>query len=116
MTHKHKITNENAESIGRPIFDKIIQSFVSADYQELIRRFPELQNKMTKDLFDEAVGNIRPLGNVLSIQYSTHNLKNDSHLIVWNVRYSQDKEGVLWTLHLADDQEEIKVTGFGFNR
>jgi len=60
--------------------------------------------------------NLKPLGNVVSIKYSTHSLKNDNHLIVWIVKYSQDEEGVLWNLHLADDQKEIKVMGLGFNR
>jgi len=116
MNHNNSITDENAEFIGKPIFEKIIQSHEKGDHKKLIQCFPELQNKITQDIFEEAVGNLKPLGKVLSKHYLTHSLKNDNHLIVWKVKYSRDDEDVLWNLHLSDDEKEIKVMGFGFNR
>jgi len=116
MTEPSRITNENAATIGKPMFEKIIQSFVKSDRANLIQHYPELQNWMTAELFDEAAQNLNRLGEVRSIAFASYEKKDDHHLLLWLVDYSDDENDVLWNLHLNDDQDEIKVMGFGFNR
>ncbi|MFK7856016.1 MAG: hypothetical protein AB8B79_18000 [Granulosicoccus sp.] len=116
VTAHLKITDENAKSIGRPIFDKIIQSFLNEDREEFIQHFPYLEEWMTVDIFDEAVEVLNRLGELLSSEYSTHSVENGNHLLVWKVQYQNDENKVRWKLHLDDTQEGIKVKGFGFDR
>lgn len=116
VTEHLKICDENAESIGRPIFDNIIQSFVNSDREELIQHFPYLHEWMTLEVFDEAVVNLNRLGELLSSEFSTHSIENDNHLLVWKVKYSNDENIVHWKLFLIQNQEDIMVNGFGFDR
>lgn len=111
-----KITNDNAESIGRPIFDKVLQSFANSDRNELIKHFPELTHWMTTEIFDETVGVLKRLGECTSIHFSSYADGNDHSELYWNVRYSQDEEDVLWKLNLSEIRENITVGGFSFNR
>jgi len=45
-----KICHENTESIGRPIFDRLIQLFLNSEHEGLIQTFPELQQWMTPEI------------------------------------------------------------------
>lgn len=116
VTAHVKINDENAESIGRPIFDKILHSFLNSDHKKLIQHFPELQKWMTLELFDEAVQNLNPLGELLSSEYSTYSIENAKHSLAWKVRYKNDENKVFWNLLLDDNQDGIKVNGFRFDR
>jgi len=116
MTAQLKITDENAESIGRPIFDKVIQSFRNEDREEFIQHFPYLADWMTVEIFDEAVKVLNSLGKLTSIEYSNRSIENDNHLLAWNVQYENDENAVRWKLNLDDSQEEVKVSGFRFDR
>lgn len=71
---------------------------------------------MTFEIFDEAVKILSRLSGLLSSEYSTHSIENDNHLLVWNVQYENDEKIVHWKLFLDDNQEEIMVKGFAFDR
>ncbi len=111
-----KISNANAEAIGRPLFDNVIQSFVDVDRDAFITHFPYLDTWMTVEIFDEAVEVLRRLGKLLTSEFSNHSISNNGHSLVWDVTYQNDENCVHWTLHLDDAQETIKVTGFSFDR
>lgn len=116
VTVHQKISHKNAESIGWPIFDKIIQSFINEDREIFIKHFPYLEEWMTTDIFYEAVDVLNRLGEFLSSEYSTHSIENDNHLLAWKVQYRNDENTVIWGLFLNDSQESIKVAGFRFDR
>ena len=116
MAAHAKISDENAESVGRPIFNKVLRSLLNSDREELVQHFPELQNGMTVELFDEASENVKPLGSPLSIEYSAHTAQSNSHVLFWKVQYKNDVSKVHWKLHLSDNQDAVEVTGFGFDR
>lgn len=116
MTVKLKISDENAESIGRPIFDKIIQLFKNEDREEFIRYFPYLKDWMTAGIFDETVEALNRLGKLLSIEYSSRSIEKGNHILAWNVQYENDENTVHWKLNLDDNHEEPMVSGFRFDR
>ncbi|ASJ73227.1 hypothetical protein [Granulosicoccus antarcticus] len=116
MTAQLKICDENAEHIGRPIFDKIIRSFQNSDREELLQYFPYLHEWMTVEIFDEAVEVQNRLGKLLSSKYSSHSIENDNHVLVWKVNYENDENTVHWKLFLIDNQNEVLVNGFAFDR
>ena len=116
MTEQIKINDDNAESIGRPIFDRIIRSFQNEKRQDLIQHFPYLDKWMTVEIFDEAVAVLNRLGELVSSEYSTRLTKGDNHVLAWDVDYKNDNNPVRWNLYLNDNQEEIKVNGFEFDR
>lgn len=116
MTTQLKIMDENAEPIGRPILDKIIQSFVHEDREEFIQHFPYLQDWMTVEIFDEAVVVLHRLGEPLSIEYSSRSIERDKHRLHWKVQHRNDESPVNWEMFLDDSQEEIQLKGFRFDR
>ena len=116
MTIHLKISHENAETIGGPIFDKIIHSFTKNDRDDFIQQFPYLEEWMTAEIFDEAVEVLNRLGAVISSEYSAHSIEKSNHLLTWKVQYKNDKNKVVWDLFLDDKQEDIKVSGFRFDR
>lgn len=111
-----KINSKNAESIGTPIFDNIIQAFSNSDRDDLIQHFPELQDWMTLQLFDEVSTHLNTLGEVLSREYSTYSSKDDIHSLTWKTQYTIDENTVNWLLKLDDCPEGIKVHGFSYDR
>lgn len=117
VTAQLKIRDENAESIGRPIFDNIIQSFVNSDREEFLQHFPYLREWMKVEIFDEVVEALSRSGEFISSDYSSHTTKkDDTHILVWKVNYKNDDNVVHWNLYLDDSQEKIMVRGFEFDR
>lgn len=116
MTTHEAINDENAESVGTPILEKILHSFVYKDREALIQHFPYLHEWMTEEIFNEAVDALNRLGTLISTEYSNHSIKNENHLLSWNVHYRNDAKKVVWELFLIDHQREIRVNGFRFDR
>jgi len=116
VTSPQKITDENAESIGRPIFDKVIKSFINSNREEFIQHFPYLDDWITVDIFDEAVNALNRLGELQSTEYSTRTIKNENHVLLWNAHYKNDENTVHWKLFLDDSREQTIVKGFEFDR
>ena len=110
------ISDENAESIGSPILKKVIQSFMDSDREQLIQNFPELDKWMTPEVFDEAVENLKPMGQILSKGFLARLNQIDHHLLVWKICYEKEDEDLLWYLYLTDVTADIKVAGFAFSR
>ena len=110
------ISDANAESIGRPVFDQIIHSFLNEDREEFIQHFPYLDTWMTTEIFDEAVVVLNRLGKLLSSEYSGRSMQNDKHVLTWNVRYDNDDNTVVWDVFLKENQTGIKLNGFRFDR
>ena len=71
---------------------------------------------MTQEIFYEAVDVLNRLGPLLSSEYVTHTIKNDSHLLSWQLQYQDDEKPVLWRLFLKDGNAGIIVNGFDFDR
>lgn len=111
----NQINSENAEQIGRPFIENIIEAHTNSDYNQLIGRIPDLEGKMPVEEFDEAAANLEPLGNVVSIDYLGQFEKVKEHLVLWRVRYELAEEDVLWHLYLSDKDGDIKVVGLFFD-
>ncbi len=71
---------------------------------------------MTPEFFDEAVIVLNRLGECESVKYSFYATKADYNSLAWDLVYSLEEEPVRWYLYLADDQDEIMVRGFSFDR
>lgn len=107
MTSKNEI--ENAESFSQPIIEEIIEVFSKADYELLVKNFPELTKSISQGLYNEGVEDLKNKGNVVSLQFIGTFNKVNEQVLLWKVRYEQKEEDVLWHLFLSDFDGEIKV-------
>ena len=62
-----RVNSENAELIGRPIIEGIIEAHSNSDYDKLIELVRGMKGKLAKEEFDEAASSVKTLGRVLSI-------------------------------------------------
>lgn len=115
MTIDLPITDDNAESIGRPILNKIIESLSASDHEQIIRDFPELKEQLASGVFLEAAKNVETMGELLSIEYLARLNKVENHLLLWKIAYRKSDIHLAWYLSLADEDGTVKVTGFGFD-
>ncbi|GGX71458.1 hypothetical protein [Saccharospirillum salsuginis] len=97
-----QISNENAELIGRPVIENIIDAHVNADYDRLVELIPGMKGQLSTEEFNEAVSKLSPMGKVVSIEYIGHLNKVKEHLLLWKVSYDLGEEEILWHLYLSD--------------
>ncbi|WP_154660743.1 hypothetical protein [Marinobacter nanhaiticus] len=112
---KGEINDDNAERIGRPFIESIIEAHADADYDRLVELVPDVNGKLTEVEFAEAAVGLEPLGDVVSIEYLAQFEKVKEHLVLWRVKYELAEEDVLWHLYLSGEGDDIKVVGLFFD-
>ena len=110
-----KINDKNAEMIGRPIIEGIVEAHSNSDYDKLIYLVPGMKGKFPQEDFQGAVSALKPLGKVLSIEYLAQFPKAKEHLVLWRVKYELGEEDIFWHLYLSDKGEEIRAVGLFFD-
>jgi len=105
-----KIENENAEKVGRPIIECLTEAYVTSDYGFMSKNFPELTMEITQEIFNEGVKDLKPMGNVSSIDFLGLFDKTDEQVLLWKVRYEKLGGDVLWHIFLTEHDGELKTT------
>ena len=106
-----RINNENAELIGRPIIEGIIEAHSNSDYDKLVEIVSGMKGKLPQEKFNGAASTINKLGKVLSIEYLAYFSKVKEDLLLWRVRYELGEDDVFWHLYLSANEEEIRAVG-----
>lgn len=118
---KAGINDDNAERIGRPLIERVIEAHADSDYERLIELVPDAQGTLTEEEFAEACAGLEALGDVVSIEYLGQFEKVKEHLVLWRVKYERADEDIIWHLYLAkeegetDDAAGIRVVGLFFD-
>lgn len=111
------LNNENSESIGTPVMANLLNSLLIADFELYLKSLPEMHQDNLNDnreLFEEAVGVLRPMGSMISMKYLAYARMANMHTQYWKVRYQKEDEDLLFKLTLTND--EGQVHGWGFDR
>ena len=109
------INSENAEQIGRPIIESIIDAHANSDYHRLVELIPSMKGNFSQEEFLRAVVALEPLGNIQSIEYLGHFSKVKEHLVLWRAKYEQGEEDIFWHLYLSDLEDQVKAVGLFFD-
>ena len=107
------INNDNAERIGRPIIEKVIEAHGKADYQLLTRTLSSRGDKPDFESFQDGVESLKVLGAVTNIEYLGYLKKPNEHMLLWKAQHEKGNEDILWHLFLSD---EGKTVGLLFDR
>jgi len=110
-----RVNNENAELIGRPIIEGIIEAHSNLNYNKLIELVSGMKGKLSKEEFDEAASAVKALGRVLSIEYLACFSKIKEDLLLWRVKYELGEDDVFWHLYLSANEKEIRAVGLLFD-
>ncbi len=108
---KNRINNENAEFIGRPIIEGIIETHSNLDYDKLVELVPGMKGKFPQEEFNGAASAVKALGKVLSIEYLAYFSKIKEDLVLWRVKYELGEDDVFWHLYLSANEKEIRAVG-----
>lgn len=112
---QNTITSENAELIGKPLIEQIIDAHTALDYDRLVELIPDMAGKVSEEEFIEAATELKEFGDVLSIEYLGEFSKVKEHLVLWRVRYELREEDVFWHLYLSKEEGDVKVVGLFFD-
>jgi len=113
------LNDVNSESIGRPFIEKILTSFVTSDFKLHCQSLPETSTgnlQERKELFDEAVGVLKPMGDMISFHYVARAKRSNLHTLFWKVHYQKEDQDLLFNLTLSDNDGEVEVYGLGFDK
>ena len=110
-----RVNNENAELIGRPIIEGIIEAHSNSDYDKLIELVSGMKGKFSQEEFNEAASAVKALGRVLSIEYLACFSKVKEDLLLWRVKYELGEDDIFWHLYLSANEKEIRAVGLLFD-
>jgi len=113
MTLSDKICDDNAESIGQPLFDRYMLWFINSDYSGLVNESPKIEESMPRERFDKKIEYLKPLGKPISNKYLARLNHIDYHDLYWKVRY-ESQQDILWKLSLAEVDGKITPIGMEF--
>jgi len=119
LTEDATLNSADTESIGRPIIKTILNALMTSDFDLYCQSLSELSADKLSDnqeLFDEAVRVLKPMGNMMSFHYVACVNINDLHTQFWKVRYQKEDENLLFQIMLSDDEDGVKVKGWGFDK
>ena len=116
-----QMQEENAESLGTPIIEKLIQSVSTQNFDLYCQILPKTLKESSDEIleiFNEAATALKPMGIVISIKYLAHTKIDDVHRLIWKVQYQKDDEDLLWQLMLTDGEVEGEMIfmGWSFDR
>jgi len=111
----NRINDDNAELIGRPIIEGIVEAYSNSDYDKIIELIPSAKGKLLQENFNRASSNLKALGRVLSIEYLAYFSKIKEDLVLWRVKYEAGEDDIFWHLHLSANKEKIEVVGMAFD-
>ena len=111
----NRINDENAELVGRPIIEGIIEAYSDSDYDKLFEFIPSARGKILQEDFNRASSALKALGKVLSIEYLAYFSKIKEDLVIWRVKYEVGEDDVFWHLILSANKEEIEAVGMAFD-
>jgi hypothetical protein len=111
-----KLTEQNIESLGRPIIENIIAAHSKSNYDQVTLHFTdELKETLLPSEFEDVIRNhLGALGKATSISYLGYLIKNDSFQLLWKVKYEKGDEDILWQMYLTELNEVTKVDGIRF--
>jgi len=113
------LNDDNSESIGRPLIDSLLRSLMASDFELYCQSLPEVSAEKLaeqREIFDEAVGVLKPMGDMISFQYLAHSRIANIHTLFWKVFYQKEDENLLFQSMLSEDKAEATIKGWGFDR
>lgn len=111
----NRVNNENAELIGRPIIEGIIEAHSNSDYDKLVELVSGMKDNFSQEEFNGAASAVKALGRILSIEYLAYFSKAKEDLLLWRVKYELGEDDVFWHLYLSANENEIRAVGLLFD-
>lgn len=116
---KPQLSGINAETLGTPIIEKLLNALLTHDFElycQLLANGGHEKSSDTKEIFDEAVSVLKPMGHLISFNFLAHAKMSNYHLLMWKTQYHKDDEDLLFELMLTEVDGELNLHGWSFDR
>ncbi len=107
------------ESLATALFEEILTALLTSDFELYYQNIPiTARNNVEhlREVFDEAVGVLKPMGDIKSIKYLTHEKMTALHKHRWKVRYQKENEDLLFEVLVTNENDDLQFKGFAFDK